>query len=187
MHYNLEKFSQYYHETSDFLRGFQLPLWEDFPDIALYMDQLIILINRYLPFQDNERTVTASMINNYVKLKLMPRPYKKKYDRSHLAYLVVICSLKDALGMAVIQRIFPPNMEGEQLKERYNAFVRNQVKAYHFVADQADSVAIPLLQEERPDRIHDLVMQTAVSASVAKNLAERFSAQQTPDPPKKDS
>ncbi|MCR5717813.1 MAG: DUF1836 domain-containing protein [Oscillospiraceae bacterium] len=184
MRYHKESFSNYYQEMSSALRGFVLPRWEDFPDLELYMDQMIVLINRYLSFQDDDKVVTASMINNYVKARLMPAPVRKKYGRSHLAYLVVICSLKDALGMAVIEKMFPPGMEGDILRERYNAFVENQVKAYHFVADNIDSVAIPLLQEKEriSDRIHDLVMQVGVSANIAKNLAERFASQQEDEP-----
>ena len=180
MRYHKESFQSYYQEMSSALRGYALPRWEDFPDLEIYMDQMIVLINRYLSFQNSDKVVTASMINNYVKARLMPPPVRKKYGRAHLAYLVVICSLKDALGMAVIEKMFPPGMEGELLRERYNAFVANQVKAYHFVADNIDSVAIPLLQEENriSDRIHDLVMQVGVSANIAKHLAECFSQQQ---------
>lgn len=180
MKYSKEQFSGYYQEMTGALRGFSLPRWEDFPDLEIYMDQMIILINRYLDVPGNEKNVTASMINNYVKARLMPPPVKKRYGRSHLAYLIVICTLKDALGMSVIEQMFPPGMEGELLRERYNAFVANQVKAYHFVADNIDSVALPLLQEQEriSDRIHDLVMQVGVSANLAKNLAEHFAAQQ---------
>ncbi len=184
MLYNQENFSLYYNEMSKKLRRFRLPTWEEFPDLELYMDQMIVLINRYLTFDETEpeeRQVTASMINNYVKMRIMPSPVKKKYGRTHLAYLVIICSLKDALGTSVIQKIFPPDMEGELLQARYNAFVANQIKAYHFVADNIDSVAIPLLQEQErsSERIHDLVMQVGVSASITKTLTEHFAAQQS--------
>lgn len=179
MHYDKESFSGNYHDISVFLRSFRLPTWEEFPDLELYMDQLLVLLNRYLSYQSSEKGVTASMINNYVKLHLMPPPVKKKYGRSHLAYLVVICTLKDALGMAVIQQIFPPDMTGELLRQRYDAFVKNQVKACHFVADSTDSVAIPLLQEQQhiSERINDLVMQVAVSATITKNMTEQFVVQ----------
>ena len=82
--------------------------------------------------------------------------------------------------MAVIEQMFPPGMEGELLRERYNAFVENQIKAYHFVADNIDSVAIPLLRGKAHFRPHPRphVMQVGVSANIAKNLAERFAARQ---------
>ncbi len=187
MRYDKDNFSSYYHEVSSMLRRFQLPKWEDFPDLELYMDQMIVLINRYLAIGDGgeEKVVTASMINNYVKMRIMPPPVKKKYGKAHLAYLVVICSLKDALGISAIQKMFPPDLEGEMLRIRYNSFVVNQLKAYQFVADNTDSVAIPLLQEQEriSDRIYDLVMQVGVCASITKTLAERFISQQENDAP----
>lgn len=187
MRYNKEDFSSYYHEMSAILRKFQLPTWEEFPDIELYMDQMTLLINRYLAIGDGaeEKTVTASMINNYVKMRIMPPPVKKKYSRAHLAYLVVICSLKDALGISAIQKMFPPDLEGDMLRDRYDSFVKNQQKAYHFVADEIDSVALPLLEEQAQisDRIYDLVTQVSVCASITKTLAERFIDKQEYDPP----
>lgn len=176
MQYNQEQFEKEYRIRSEAVRSFCLPIWEDFPDIELYMDQLVILINRYLYGECEERIVTASMINNYVKMRIMPPPVKKRYGRAHLAYLVVICLLKDALGTAAIQELFPPDMEGELLREKYNSFAANQRKAYAFVADNIDRVAFPLLQEKEhiADRIYDLVTQTCVSASITKRLAEQF-------------
>ena len=187
MRYDKENFSSYYHEMSATLRKFRLPTWEEFPDIELYMDQMTLLINRYLAIGDGgeEKAVTASMINNYVKMRIMPPPVKKKYSREHLAYLVVICSLKDALGISAIQKMFPPELEGDMLRERYDSFVMNQQKAYHFLADNIDSVALPLLEEQErvSDRIYDLVTQVSVCASITKTLAERFISKQKYDPP----
>lgn len=187
MRYDKENFSSYYHEMSATLRKFRLPTWEEFPDIELYMDQMTLLINRYLAIGDSgeEKAVTASMINNYVKMRIMPPPVKKKYSREHLAYLVVICSLKDALGISAIQKMFPPELEGDMLRERYDSFVMNQQKAYHFLADNIDSVALPLLEEQErvSDRIYDLVTQVSVCASITKTLAERFISKQEYDPP----
>ena len=41
----------------------------------------------------NDTIITHSMINNYVKLGIMPAPVKKKYSREHIAYLIIICCL----------------------------------------------------------------------------------------------
>ena len=59
------------------------------------------------------------------------------------------------------------------------SFVATSCVVYH-----PHNVDIPLLQEQEriSDRIHDLVMQVGVSANIAKNLAERFAAQQEDEP-----
>ncbi|OQR23984.1 hypothetical protein B6U38_02105 [Ligilactobacillus salivarius] len=46
-----------------------LPMWEEFPDFQVYMDQLVSLGNRYLKdLSDSE--LTPSMINSYVKKRI---------------------------------------------------------------------------------------------------------------------
>ena len=54
-----------------------LPKWEELPDIDLYMDQVIALMNRYLDNRTKDKMITPSMVNNYVKMKVMPAPVKK--------------------------------------------------------------------------------------------------------------
>ena len=74
--------------------------WENLPDLPLYMDQVVTYLERQLElFQSvqSEKLVTASMVNNYVKSKLIPRPEKKKYTREHLARLLMVCTLKQVL------------------------------------------------------------------------------------------
>jgi Domain of unknown function (DUF1836). len=57
-----------------------LPRWKELPDIELYMDQVISLVGKYLtpilPKQE-QALLTKSMVNNYVKLELIPAPVKK--------------------------------------------------------------------------------------------------------------
>lgn len=89
------------------LEGHRLPRWEELPDLDLYMDQVLSLIDRYLGSYPgfDEKGLTASMVNNYVKLSVMPAPVKKKYTRSHLAHLIVICLLKTTLPIADIEQL----------------------------------------------------------------------------------
>ena len=65
--------------------------WERLPELELYMDQVVTFLNRQLePFTTgDERLLTPSMVNNYVKDGVLPRPEKKKYSRNHLAMLMI--------------------------------------------------------------------------------------------------
>ena len=65
-----------------------LPQWELLPDIGLYMDQVITLMDRTFSPALPKGEMTKSMVNNYVKVGLIPRPVGKKYDREHLAMLL---------------------------------------------------------------------------------------------------
>ena len=82
-------------EWERLLEEYRLPEWEDLPALPLYMDQVIYLMNRYLsplPREAEQKAVTPAMINNYVKLGIIPRPVKKRYSRVHLAFLIMVCA-----------------------------------------------------------------------------------------------
>lgn len=82
-----------------------LPQWELLPDIGLYMDQVITLMDRTFSPALPKGEMTKSMVNNYVKVGMIPRPVGKKYDREHLAMLMMICVFKQALSMESISRL----------------------------------------------------------------------------------
>lgn len=87
--------------------GLTLPRWDELPDLELYMDQVLSLMERYLgayPGYDR-KGLTASMVNNYVKQGVMPPPVKKKYNRTHLAHLVMICVLKGSFPIELIKNL----------------------------------------------------------------------------------
>lgn len=103
----------------------KLPYWDELPEIDLYMDQVIALMDKYLSFHkidENTNVVTHSMINNYVKLGMMPAPIKKKYSREHIAYLIIICSLKQALPIQDIKDLIEIRVEKTSIKETLNFF-----------------------------------------------------------------
>ena len=69
-----------------FITDYHLPDWDSIPDFGLYMDQVIVLLEQYLSFIPTpagakEHIVTSATINNYVRLKIMPAPVKRKYYR----------------------------------------------------------------------------------------------------------
>ena len=101
----------------------RLPRWEDLPDFGLYMDQVVVLIERALDGMLPEGEITKSMVNNYVKVKLIPRPMGKKYEREHLAMLLMICILKQSLTMEEIASILTMLCK-DGVQEGYALFIR---------------------------------------------------------------
>lgn len=99
----------------------RLPRWEDLPDIELYMDQVITLMSKYFEkFSSKEEALlTPSMINNYVKNNIIPAPVKKKYSRTHLFRLIIICVMKQVLPIndigALIETMLKTRSEAEVL------------------------------------------------------------------------
>lgn len=182
MHIDKQKLISAFGEFEDSFSGYSLPLWEDLPDIELYMDQVISLIKKYLEIfrkmTGTEKFITPSMINNYVKLKIIPSPNKKKYSRQHLAHLLVVCTLKQSLDMATIQKILPVDLSEEETKNIYNSFVLNQHKAFLYVMDNVKTVSTPILdtKEDNQIRMNDLLMQIAASANICKILTENITS-----------
>lgn len=103
-----------------------LPRWEELPDIELYMDQVITLMSKYfgsVTLQD-EPLLTSSMINNYVKNEIIPAPIKKKYSRSHLFRLIIICMMKQVLPINQIGMMIDSLLKTKSEAEVLNLFVQ---------------------------------------------------------------
>ena len=65
-----------------------LPRWNELPEIDLYLDQVVNYLEKYLGIlgsNDDDKIITKTMINNYVKQGIMPAPEKKKYGKTHIA------------------------------------------------------------------------------------------------------
>lgn len=83
---------------------FTCPRWNDIPEIDLYMDQVVNLLEKKLSplMVDDEKIVTSTMINNYVKQKIITPPQKKKYDRKQVACLFIIILMKKVFSVSEI-------------------------------------------------------------------------------------
>ncbi len=181
MYIEKDKLITSFNEWEEQLTNHSLPSWDNLPDIELYMDQIISIIEKYLKIYikvtNSDKLITRSMINNYVKLEIIPSPNKKKYSRVHLAYLLIICTLKQTLNMATIQKIMPVDMSEEEVMNTYNSFVINQHKAYLYVVENTKAVSAPILsyEGENKERVNDLIMQVAASANIFKILTDKIS------------
>ena len=92
---------------AEHLVSLHLPRYDEIPSIDLYMDQLVGFLEDTLAplYQPGEKIITRSMVNNYVKHGVLASAAGKKYTRSHIAYLIVICTLKQTFSIAEIDRL----------------------------------------------------------------------------------
>lgn len=173
-------------EWMDELEKFDLPDWESLPQLDLYMDQVILLLTRYLaPLGrgGEEKTITASIINNYVRMRVVPPPVKKRYSRVHLAYLVIICLLKQSLSISCIQRLLPENHGEAEAQTLYTDFVRQYRACASFLR------GLPLnggeLVVDRGLRLPleegSMVTTSAILSTLSKSLTE-FLLQESGEP-----
>ncbi|MBF0787669.1 MULTISPECIES: DUF1836 domain-containing protein [unclassified Streptococcus] len=102
-----------------------LPNWQQLPDLELYLDQVLLYVNQQTnPFlADREKLLTSSMVNNYVKHGYIPKPNRKKYNRTHLAHLIILSICKPIFPIAAIQEIIEALEEKHEVAILYNAFV----------------------------------------------------------------
>ncbi len=167
---------------SHYLRRYQLPTWEQIPTLGLYMDQVLTLLSRYLPFlpkkekEKEEQIITTSAINNYVRMKLMPAPEKKKYHRVHIAYLIMICALKQSLTMSEIQKILPNGLTEDEVKSTYEEFVRQYSDSAGIFISMVEGMAAQLLESDAADVsvVNGFVLSTAVMTNFSRLLTTKL-------------
>ena len=115
------------------IEKFHMPRWEELPEIDLYLDQVVSFIDKYLLYYLNaysnqkddkkeQNVLTKTMINNYVKQKIMEAPIKKKYNRNNIAYLFVISILKQCYSINDINKLIKFTLKTTPIDFAYNRF-----------------------------------------------------------------
>ena len=115
-----------------------LPFYNELPDFELYMDQVISLMQKYLaPYIAPDDT--PSMINNYVKMSVLPAPTKKRYSKEHLARLIVICLIKRQLSIPTIAAIMNEQIEKNGIEKFFDSFKELYAKSMDVSVKKANA------------------------------------------------
>lgn len=149
--------------------------WDDYPKIDLYMDQVLNIVNRQLAlyFKDpKDGAMTASMVNNYVKQGLLPRPEKKKYRPQEVTRLVMIGILKQVLTIAQIMTLLDlllEEKEGSQA-QLYMAFRDSLDRSFESIWSKGEPPHLP--QARGVSDILDLALISFLTRFEATSLLE---------------
>ncbi len=158
------------------LISYAIPDWEELPKISLYMDQVMILMEEYLSVyqKTGDKVITPSMINNYVKLGVIPKPEKKRYSRIHLAYLIMVCSLKQVLSISMIQKMLPVTMTEKETAQAYSSFKESQHRIFAEVTQKVIETFGYLMEKNDVTRADCFASfaQTALTGNIYKIIAE---------------
>ena len=149
----MKDYSQELNAWAEELSAVHLPRWDELPSLNLYMDQVLEYINETLSFlivqspdpsnhsKGEDKHLTSAMINNYVKQKLIPKPEKKRYQRRHIACLIVYVLLKQVLPLTDIQKGIYLQLElcDRDFQVAYDLFCRQTEVGFTYVSDLTQS------------------------------------------------
>ena len=182
MAYNKELMIHKLQRWDDYVSSYHLPDWESIPDFGLYMDQVMALLQSYLGFipaltDSKEGFVTASTINNYVRLKIMPAPEKRKYHRIHIAYLIMILTLKLSLSISEIGQLLPSGLEEAQVRALYADYREKFGRTQQHFAGKLQQAERELADADSADAAASrMVMEHALNGAFHSLLATKLMA-----------
>lgn len=107
------------------LYSFNVGKWEEWPDINLYMDQVISYLDKYMDYfriYDDEKMITPSIINNNTKDGVLPKPVKKKYSRTLLSTLLMFCITRQVLSGRELSNMLGELTASDDFSELHKAF-----------------------------------------------------------------
>lgn len=145
----------------------------DFPEMELYMDQAAGFMDKKLEIYkvgSKENVITKTMIGNYVKNKMLPRPNNKKYNKDHLIFLTFIYYLKNTFQMDEIEKLMKP------IVDNYNSEFEEKIDLsmiYDKVGKIQEQDRADLLQNTM-DSIADIKSKLNKSDVVDDDILEMF-------------
>lgn len=173
----MENVKQELQNWLDEIKDFKHPELSNLPDIDLYMDQVTTYLDRILkPYADNDtKVITSSMINNYVKAKLIPAPNGKKYTRNHISYMLIICALKQILTISDIEKLFYTQRKKEEYSI-YNLFKDLYDSTLETISKEVIKEVEKVNVENENDELTLLALNLTIEASINKIIAEKIFA-----------
>ena len=153
------------------LRDFRMPRYDQLPEIGLYLDQTVTLINEYLsPLQ--ESALTASMVSNYVKKGLISRPEGKRYSREQIAYLIFIALAKNVLSLDDLSRFIRVQQRSYPVPRAYDYLCEEleNLLAYVFgLKETVDNVGVDSTVEK-------MMLRNTIIAAAHKIYLDKYFA-----------
>lgn len=150
-------------QINELIQRLKFPAFDAFPDIELYMDQVVDFLSRSSTSLRDDDKLSSAMVNNYIKAEILPRARGKKYSKEHLAYLTVIMRLKQVLSVKDTGELIKANKLGKSDEEFYSSFRDRQFTAL-------DRLAEYLISSEESQA--DMAMELAVRSYLYKVASE---------------
>jgi phosphatidylinositol kinase/protein kinase (PI-3 family) len=144
---------------------------ETIPEIELYMDQILGFLEERLGVFERgkkEKAITKTMINNYVKARVIKRPNKKKYGKEQMERIIMLYHLKNVLSLKDIEKLF--GMLEDSIEDGYGMFRASEEKTIERLLERYEEA-----WDEMPEgaKIAEII-ELAIEADLKKRLAEKL-------------
>lgn len=155
------------------LTNYNTPNIDALPNIDLYMEQMINYLENELRVfmkNENDKIITSSMINNYVKANIIPAPNAKKYRKNHLCNILEICSLKQVLQLSDIYEL----LNYDEYKSVFVHYKDQQDKLIQSIACSTRKELVNVKKETAEEDLKKLATKMAIQANIYKTISERI-------------
>lgn len=148
---------------------FHCPRYEELPTIPLYKDQVIAYIEEVLgPLNLNrdEKLLTPTMLNNYVKQRVVRPPVGRRYTENHLAYLIVVCLFKQVYSLTEICQMITVQTNLYPIQQAYDFFCVELEQALQYVFGTRETV--------EPNSATTITFETEVLRSAVMSISHKL-------------
>ncbi len=165
-------------DLSAALGSYKTESWNQFPAIDLYMDQVVTYLERLLNIfgdtSDSGKTITSSMVNNYVKEGYLKRPVNKKYDRVHLISLYIMSMLKPVLPIPLIARSLDNFSSEDEYHNFYSELTSLQDQAFNSVSQKLLNLIDNIDEDDYENSLRLFALQLSSEANAHRIAAEKI-------------
>lgn len=156
---------------SEEIRYFNLPKYNEIPNVGLYLEQTAKYISEYLePIQSE---LTGSMISNYVKKGLVSNPVKKQYNREQIAYLIFIAVAKMVLSIEDIKLTIEIQKKSYSSETAYNYFeseLKNIINYVFGITNELKEIGTE--STEQKTLLRNIIITVAHKVYLEKNFQQ---------------
>ena len=115
----------------------------------------------------------------------MPAPEKRKYYRIHIAYMIMIFTLKQGTSISSLQKLLPAGGDEEEVRNFYTSYIQRVQQVGNFYTAQTRAAAQSILNaqgEEEGGAVEDFILQRVLMSGFSQILGEKLLNLRDADP-----
>lgn len=150
------------------LKEKDLLTYERLPDIELYMEQLLGFFERILPelkTNNDDKVLTNSMVNNYVRDEVIERPINKKYAKGQISQLIEVLLLKNVLSLDELKELMDKDSSFNQFVDKYKYIKTSFLNS---LTERIDEI------KDDKDKLYELLLDLAIERSLSDLISKKI-------------